>query len=326
MRRLEEFLKPTQKSLFKRLRVIFKREQGIVSNDMFILVEGEVPIMLLAHLDTVHRKPVKEICTSEDGNILMSPQGIGGDDRCGVYAIVTAYEKSLKKPWLLFTCDEEIGGVGASNFCEAYDEGKLPEKLSELKMLVEIDRKGSDDAVYYDCDNSDFEAYITSKGFQTAVGSFSDISLVAPKLGVAAVNLSSAYYNPHQLHEYINRKELENVTQKVIEIVADVAQKDFPKYKYVERIYKPLYRTWRYSTDNLLDDIAADFDSIAEEFDDNLKKSLMALSHMQKSMYLELLDFYTAEELESLRKEHGDSIIQQIYNDEVGMFYGDNLK
>ena len=84
----------------------------------------------------------------------------------------------------------------------------MPTELDALKFLVEIDRKGANDAVYYDCDNPDFEEYITGKGFQTAIGSFSDISLLAPELGVAAVNLSSGYYNAHTLHEFINVNEL----------------------------------------------------------------------------------------------------------------------
>ena len=138
--------------------------------------------MLLAHLDTVHKEPVKHICRTENGNILMSPQGIGGDDRCGVYALTAVYEQSQVKPWLLFTCDEEIGGVGAEAFCAKHKAGKTPKELDEMKLLIEIDRKGRNDAVFYDCDNPEFEKYITGKGFETEWGSFSDISYVAPEL------------------------------------------------------------------------------------------------------------------------------------------------
>lgn len=233
MKTLEDFLKPTQKELFAALSSMYKGHT-VICKSKYILVRGEAPIMLLAHLDTVHKSPVRQICKSQDGSILMSPQGIGGDDRCGVYALVTAYEKSKVKPWLLFTCDEETGGVGAYKFSDMHSKGKLPKELDNLKILVEIDRKGKNDAVYYDCDNSDFETYITSKGFKTEWGSFSDISVVAPELEVAAVNLSSGYYNAHTQHEYINKKQLNTIVRKVIEIVADAANPDFPKYEYVE--------------------------------------------------------------------------------------------
>ena len=71
--------------------------------------------------------------------------------------------------------------------------------------------------MFYRCANKDFETYITGKGFKFAQGSFSDISLIAPELGIAAVNLSSGYYHAHTLHEYINRKELDETIGRVIE-------------------------------------------------------------------------------------------------------------
>lgn len=231
--KIEEFIYPTQEQLFARLR---KRYQGraYFVKGAFILVRGDVPVLLVAHMDTVHEEPVEVICTSEDGDILMSPQGIGGDDRCGVYALVKIFETVEQKPWLLFTCDEEIGGHGADTFCVAHAQGKLPAEIDALKFIVEIDRRGAFDAVYYDCDNPDFEDYISGKGFLTAPGSFSDISLIAPELGTAAVNLSSGYYNAHRLHEYICRSELERTIERVIEMVDDAAKADFPAFEYID--------------------------------------------------------------------------------------------
>ena len=188
MKTLEEFLRPTQTQLFKKLCEMYHGNILYVKGK-FILVKGTAPIMLVAHLDTVHKEPVRDICTSADGNILMSPQGIGGDDRCGVYALVNAYEQSAIKPNLLFTCNEEVGGIGAKYFSYLHSRGKLPKSLDKLKFIVEVDRKGIRDAVYYDCANADFETYITGKGFKTAQGTFTDISIIAPKLGIAAVNV-----------------------------------------------------------------------------------------------------------------------------------------
>mgnify|MGYP001041366939 FL=1 len=281
MNRLEDFVMPSQKVLYTKLRRMFKGS-ALSSKGSYILVPGDAPIMLIAHMDTVHKESVKQICKTQNGNILMSPQGIGGDDRCGVFALVKAHKAAdiSKKPWLLFTCDEEIGGVGAEKFCEHHRKGKLPKELDGLKLLVEIDRKGEKDAVYYECGNEEFEEYITSKGFETEYGSFSDISVIAPELGVAAVNLSSGYYNAHTLHEYINRAHLNATIEKVIEIVADASAEDFPKYEYV----------------NAWDDVP---DDIREEYE-------------------ELLDFYSPVELDMLREEHGDSIIHTLYKDEMG--------
>ena len=81
MKKIEEFLTPTQRELFRKLTVMY--ENAVVRKGSYILVPGKAPVMLVAHLDTVHREPVKTICRSDNGNILMSPQGIGGDDRRG---------------------------------------------------------------------------------------------------------------------------------------------------------------------------------------------------------------------------------------------------
>ena len=314
---LEDFLKPTQEELFNSLRKKY-RSKALVHKDNYILVIGEAPIMLLAHLDTVHKKPVKFIYESPDGNILMSPQGIGGDDRCGVYALVKAYKTAPVKPYLLFTCDEEVGGIGADQFATDYNKGKLPLSLNTLKLLVGIDRKGSEDAVYYNCDNPEFEAYITSKGFKTASGSFSDISVIAPKLGIAAVNLSSGYYNAHTLHEYINRKQLEAVIQKVIEITADSVKSNFPKYAYIERTWPVSLNTGHYAWDyyGIYDKYTQKSWTHAQE-----ERIPSDLPSEMAGIYEELLETYSQSELESYRKDFGDQIIYQLYEEENASLY-----
>ncbi|MBO4780345.1 MAG: hypothetical protein J5497_06895, partial [Selenomonadaceae bacterium] len=74
MNTLEDFLRPTQKKLFKKLCKKFKGNT-LISKGNFILVRGVAPVMLVAHMDTIHEQPVKDICLSADKNILMSPQG-----------------------------------------------------------------------------------------------------------------------------------------------------------------------------------------------------------------------------------------------------------
>ena len=299
---LEDFLRLTQKQLFKRLAKKFKRN-SLLSKGNFILVKGVAPVMLVAHLDTVHEQPVKDICLSSDGNIIMSPQGIGGDDRCGVFALVKVYRLSKVKPWLLFCCDEEIGGLGAKKFCLAHQQLQLPKEIDNFKFLIELDRKGKNDAVYYRCANPDFEAYITGKGFQSAQGSFSDISLIAPELEVAAVNLSCGYYAAHTRHEYIDRFQLNAVIHKVVDIVADSSRDALPTFDYKESLLPLASGIRRY------DNLPTPLDS-----PHNLSDKLI-------DIYEALLDFYSFHELESFRAEFDDHILWQIYNDEVAPLY-----
>ena len=323
MKKLEEYLTPTQRELFRKLTLMYKN--ATVRKGSYILVPGQAPVMLVAHLDTVHCEPVKTICRSDNGNILMSPQGIGGDDRCGVYALVTAHELAKVKPWLLFTCEEEVGGVGASAFCAEYDKGKMPKGLNSLKAIIEIDRKGRDDAVYYDCANTDFESYITKKGFKTQFGSFSDISVVAPKLGVAAVNLSSGYYNAHTQHEYINQKHLNTTIRKVVEIITDAVKPDFPTYEYVESVCFTRFGGRRYGGwwDGYTNWHGGKVLPLHDDEDYDLKD----IPESIRPEYELLLDYgyYSVEELEEIRAEQGDKTIQMLAESEFGDDYYDLL-
>ena len=313
MKNLEDFLRPSQKQLFKRLCKKFK-SKTLISKGNFILVGGQAPVMLVAHLDTVHSQRVHDICKSDDGNILMSPQGIGGDDRCGVFALVQAYHAAQTKPWLLFTCNEEVGGLGAKKFCLAHKHHQLPNQLDNLKFLIELDRKGSEDAVFYQCANPDFESYITGKGFQIAQGSFSDIALIAPELGIAAVNLSCGYHNPHTLHEYINRSELNFTIQKVIEIVSDSVKHDLPKFEYIAA------PTQKYALrKNVCNDKRLIDESYFYENQDNIPSSV---PEELNELYEDLLDFYSTTELESFRQEYGNQIIPQLYREVLDSYYG----
>lgn len=323
MKTIEDFVRPTQEQLFEMLREMFKTESVHFCKENYILVKGQAPIMLLAHLDTVHEEPVKQICETRNGRILMSPQGIGGDDRCGVYALATLWERSSVKPWLMFTCNEEIGCIGAAQFCTQHANGRLPKELNELKALIQIDRKGKDDAVYYNCGNKEFEAYITGKGFKTNIGSCSDISYVAPELGVAAVNLSSGYYNPHTLHEYIDRKQLNATIKKVLSIIEDSVKPDYPKYEYIAAPAAPMrsvYGYWGYGgLRGIGSGRALKNESLAEvrRTPANIQGPLNELVEY---------GFYTSAELIELYEKYGEEVIHALYEQEFGCPYTDEAE
>ena len=308
---LEEILRKSQKELMKFLRERYKNEGIFYKKGKYLFVKGNIPALLIAHLDTVHKEKVKFICKSEDNNILMSPQGIGGDDRCGVFSIMTLYDDAKKgeKPYLLFTCDEETGGLGAKKFCEHHKAGRFQNELKDIKIVMEFDRKGKDDAVFYDCDNIEFEDYILSKGFMWDYGTFSDICLIAPQLGIAAVNLSCGYYNAHTQHEYINIKELYDTIEKAKDILSDVTKKDFPQFKYIERKYKNTLGS-QYNFTN--------YDYYDWKSDEDYKEIISMLPEKYRQMYDELLDLYTLDEMEDMRYYYGDDVITELYKQEYG--------
>ena len=210
-----DICKRNQKSL-KRYLVgkLEETYENVLVGDGYIFTNGDIPVLLTAHMDTVHKECVKEF--HEENGIIKSPQGIGGDDRCGIYMILKLIEKGFK-PYIVFCEDEEIGGVGSNKFVKT----ELIEELKACKYLIELDRANSNDAVYYDCGNNEFKAFISETiGYKEAVGSFSDISHLSPACDRASVNLSCGYYKAHTTDEYVVLSEMENTIDKVAELLS----------------------------------------------------------------------------------------------------------
>lgn len=222
----KNILMNTQKELLSRLPKILKqfKYNNIINTRNYIYAEGDIPVLLVAHLDTVHYSRVKNIFHDKEQNVIWSPEGIGGDDRCGVFAILKIIEQF--NPHVLFTTDEENGGVGAK---------KVIKKLikPDVNFIIELDRQGLNDAVFYECGNIDFIDYILDFGFKEEYGTFSDISILSPYWDIASVNLSIGYYNEHTKGEYIRLNEMYNTIEKVKNILI---QKNERYYDYQELI------------------------------------------------------------------------------------------
>jgi hypothetical protein len=191
----ETILRLPQMDLKKTLKAELKsRGFPVTDKPGYLYAEGTIPVLLVAHMDTVHRQPVEQICYSADGAVAMSPQGIGGDDRCGVWMILQILRTT--NCHVLFCENEEVGCVGAKKFTR----GSL---RPQVNYIVELDRCGSNDAVFYRCDNPEFENFVTSFGFETAGGSCSDMVVGALWYGS---NMSRA---SRTLREHCTRAEFQ---------------------------------------------------------------------------------------------------------------------
>lgn len=207
-----------------------KKYRNVECTDEYIIAEGTLPICLVAHLDTVFPTPVKEFYYDKKLQVLWSPQGLGADDRAGVYAILQILEDGYK-PSVIFTMGEEKGGLGAKALAK-----RMPDcPFVGLKAIIELDRQGKDDCVFYECDNDDFTKYIESFGFNTEIGSYSDINFFAPIWGVAAVNLSVGYIDEHSYSERLIIKYLEDTIMKVEAILSQ----SIPMKTYAYVPYNP---------------------------------------------------------------------------------------
>jgi hypothetical protein len=250
-----------------------KYYKNVIAQDGFLYVKGKDKICLTAHMDTVHIENVIDYYVlKEDGKtIVSSPQGIGGDDRCGVYMILKILETTKLRPTIIFCEDEEVGGIGSNKFVLT----KFIKDLEKMYFLIELDRKGSNDLVYYSDINEDFHTYLEDlTGYEQNFGSFSDISHLSPACEISSVNISCGYYNAHTTSEYVVMEEMENSIQTTIKIMKDgLKRKEQFKYKKKEYTYNRNYSDGYEYYSTLFENYSKNFRGIEDE-DDEKKVTL----------------------------------------------------
>ena len=227
MKKFINICRKTQKELKAWLpKELKKLGYTVIQEDGFIYAPGKIPVLLTAHMDTVHKEPVKTVVVND--GIISSPQGIGGDDRCGIYMILKLAQKHHCS--ILFCEDEEIGGIGSDKFSRS----AYRKDLESLHYLIELDRANKNDAVFYDCDNPEFTEWITTTTKTVeAHGSFSDICNLSPVCKIASVNFSCGYYKAHTTSEYVVFDEM----LRMIDVVDELLAVESKQFEFIEKKY-----------------------------------------------------------------------------------------
>lgn len=221
---LKKIVRMDQLSLYNFLHKELSKSYTLIDTDgkdkRYLFCVGDLPVMMVAHLDTVFEQYTslkkghlwddylinqidirdKVIYHDKEEQVMWSPEGLGADDRVGVFMILSMVRQGLR-PSILFTTDEESGSASGGAFAQRYR--KSFHKYG-IKYLLELDRSGHNDCVFYKCKNDTFKSYIEKFGFKTALGSFTDISVLCPILGVAGTNISVGYFNEHSFTEMID--------------------------------------------------------------------------------------------------------------------------
>lgn len=253
---IRNLLKMTQNELKKFLpKYLKKYGYEPIVKDGFIYARGtNVEVCVVAHMDTTPyidgrtRKRVKQIFT-QDG-VMWSPQGIGGDDRNGIFSILRILETTQLRPTILFTEDEEIGCVGSTKFIQT----DYIYELSLLKFIVQIDRRGRNDLVFYQDDNKAWHKWVEKiTGWKTKIGSYTDICEISPICGVASVNISCGYYDEHTKFETIVLSEVYGTIKCLKKLLRASFDSDAFYYKEKEIIrYGSKCRNYVFDEDNTL--------------------------------------------------------------------------
>lgn len=215
--------KHLQKILYKFLKQHYEK---VTYDEYFVIAEGDIPIALVAHMDTVFTQPAREVYYDRVKNVMWSPTGMGADDRAGVFSILQIIKAGLR-PHIIFVTDEEIGCVGSGMLAD------LPCPFEDLRYIIQLDRRNSNDCVFYNCNNPEFERYVESFGFVTAYGSFTDICELCPSWEIAGVNLSIGYRDEHTTSEVLFVGQMFATIEKVkCMLQAD----DIPLFEYIPLI------------------------------------------------------------------------------------------
>lgn len=229
--------------MHKEKLIRFLEPQATISGKEFWFIQSPSKRMvptLVAHIDTVHenrtkwrnqewkdgkwvdkpstKKEDRFVLFDEKYKVMWSPNGLGADDRAGVWGIMKVYESlpDEHKPNLLFTDGEESGGTGAKEAAAT-----IPVELGQSLFFIQLDRKNGKDAVFYNDEPKPFITYITKFGFHKDVGSFSDITILGKEMKLCGVNLSVGYYNNHTENEYLMVESLLATVEKTKSIVRD---------------------------------------------------------------------------------------------------------
>lgn len=185
----------------------------------------------VAHMDTVHKIEKGGILPVEvNGKIIginpldMEQTGIGGDDKCGIWAALHCLRVSPAAK-VAFFVDEEGGCLGSGNCDMTF--------FKDCRFILQADRRG----------NSDFVTEIAGEalssgefllavapilkryGYKRSMGLMTDVmELRDNQVGISAANMSAGYYNPHMKCEHIDLLDLENVCALMDTIFREVIE------------------------------------------------------------------------------------------------------
>lgn len=174
---------------------------------------------VVAHTDTVHNLDTiiveeKEMRNSQGEkklalkaiNKLGKPTGIGGDDKCGVFACLTLLDQ-LPDLKAAFFVSEEIGCIGSKNADPKFFENvgyaiefDAPENwmVTEFCFGETLFERNSD--FFKTCDKVLNESF-PEKVLQSHP--YTDVYALRKKFDFACINFSIGYYNYHTQNEYV---------------------------------------------------------------------------------------------------------------------------
>ena len=211
--------------------------------------ESETYPCIVAHLDQVQRIHSKDFKAIETRDIIFgySPsnhqiEGIGGDDKNGIFIALEALKKYHFIKIALFK-EEETGCQGSSHAEMSF--------FDNCRFVIQCDRRGNSDLITsIGCTDLCSEKFIQDIdpekwGYKEEQGMMTDVEALKDRgLSVSAVNMSCGYYNPHSDEEVTVKRDIEKCWKLVQHIIEDCVE-TYP-HEVGENSYYGCYDEWEF--------------------------------------------------------------------------------
>lgn len=196
-----------------------------------------------SHMDTIHKivDNFKIYTDVDDKDLLFAMSnkkrvGVGGDDKCGVFACLYLL-KVIPHLKVVFFSGEEVGCRGSGSIDKRF--------FSDCQYLIQLDRQGKRDFIQTYWGNKTVSHEFASEiglikkkyRYKNCIGTVTDVmKLWNNKVGISCINLSCGYYKPHTAYEYISIKDLWNSVKFTEAIVNGMQSKKYTSLPPVVKV------------------------------------------------------------------------------------------
>lgn len=237
--------------IVKRL-LLMKLNYSFDAAGNILVIKGESKCYpcIVAHMDTVHEilddfkvkiklSGDRERAIAHSGN---KQVGVGGDDKCGLYAVFYMLERVHNIKAVFFT-QEEGGMIGSNNISHDF--------FNDVGYIIQLDRWGRGDFIDVYCGESTVSPAYKKKaapimerhGYNSVEGLITDsISLWDSEIGISCVNVSCGYYQHHSASESIDLNEMYNSLLFTFDLIIALGEERYESVPDINSRYKKYYR------------------------------------------------------------------------------------